>query len=383
MEPHPVPQDILNIEFKLFGAFSLSQFVKMVAGCLIGLFFFLLPIPSIIIKLPLVVGPIVIGVGIALVPRFAAKFENFVKALFISPRYIWVKESQSPDFLKGKKKASSKKKGATAANKNKRKYDLEEISLDRMLAAREKSPELQTNSKPVPKDQFDMVPREQNLDRVYDSLFEGVKQTNPTEQKTAQPMPASPLRQVQAGTTKDPAQQTQKTGKTPKEIQEQINILKRQLTQIVKDHQYKDKEAEILSQINDLYHDLKMMGIESVSETASRMQERPKTKSEPRPQIQTRVTDFKGAPTDEGQIVYGIVVDKKNKPIQNADVFFDLQDSENDVMVKTDSQGRFNSDRKISPGEYDISISHPGHRFHTYTIKVTDQKLPAYKLRSR
>jgi hypothetical protein len=364
VEPHPVPQDILNIEFKLFGAFSLSQFIKMVAGCLIGLFFFLLPIPSVIVKIPLVIAPIAIGVGIALVPRFSERFENFVKALFISPRYIWVKETQSPEFLQGKKK---KVKTTAVKIEKDSKRGLEEISLDRMLAARDKSPEVRKNNAPIPKDKFDLEPREQNLDRVYDSVFQKAQAQKKSQLKG---------KVAQDEIPKAADANTAAGQRSPQDIQAQINQLKRQLSTIVKDQNYKEKEAEILSQINDLYHDLKMIGIEDIQQKS--------TNQEASNAVPKKITDFQGKRVQKfGQTVYGIVVDKKGQPIQDAEVFFDLKGSDDDVTVSTDGQGKFNSNIKILPGEYEISINHPDHKFHTYKIKVTDQKLPAYKLRSR
>jgi hypothetical protein len=376
VEPHPVPQDILNTEFKLFGAFTLRQFSYILLGCLIAIGIFLIPIP-VIIKLPMMIASIGNGIAMAIIPRWGAKTEGFLKAIFLSPRYVWVRESETPDMLQRKAQLKTTGGKQVKKNQNGRKIDLEEISLEEMLSARQTGPRSTTANIPIPKDKFDFTPREQNLDRTFKEIYANVQpkpqQNQQTQfynvgEKNLQTQQANQSsQQVQNISAQNPLSQIT----TKDQLVNEINELKRSLGFIVKDQSYKEKEAEVLARINDLYHELKMKGFEdSIT---------------PKVQVdQSKLQTFQGGNASNlGQIVFGIVVDKSDKPIADAEIYFDLKNSDKDIAVYTDAKGQFNSVSKILPGEYDISIKHPNYKFHTYKINVTENNLPAYKLRAK
>jgi len=351
MEPHPVPQDIINAEFKLFGSFTLKQFLMIVGGCLMGLFIFLLSIP-ILIKVPLIAAVILTGVGLAIIPNFNTWMSGYLKALFISPRYVWVKEPQTPDLLKTKmQQASDESTKITTGARNSSKIDLSEISLEKLLATRDNP---MKSTMPDSTDVFDNSPRDQNLNRVFKEIYKD------------EPAKVSPqMNPILAQDTRPP-----KTGRTKQDYVNEINFLKQQMGTLVKDQHYKEKEAEILHRLNDLYQDLKMMDMEDMM---------------PRNAVkQGIVTDFKGSRQVSGQTVTGVVVDKADAPIGGAKIVFkNIAEPEYTFKVNVTASGKFMSKDKMPDGDYDVEITHPNHRFHNYKIKVGTQKLPAYKLRAK
>lgn len=363
MEPHPVPQDILYAEFKLFGSFTLKQFLKLVMGCLVALIFFSLPIP-IIIKIPLVIVILLVTLGIAAIPRFEQKFGNFVKAVFISPRYIWIKDSRVPDILATGAIKTTDKTPTVSAAKAKKKVDLTKVSVETLLEAKEKervNAISQTNVKGgvVTTKPVNESTEGDNFDRVYNDMYKNTKLNQNIQNQPEQNKSSS-----QNAESKRSSPQQKSREEYIKEIQD----LKSLLSQVSKTPNSKEQETQIMNQINDLLIELKSLGLISQPQTANQGQ---------------IITNSQGKPEIFGQLVSGIVVDKSNRPIPNAQIVFDDVGGNRDVIAMTDGQGRFVSRDKLIEGQYDITVQYPGKRFHTYKIQVTKDKLPMYKLREK
>ncbi len=369
MEPHPVPQDILNTEFKLFGSFTLKQFLKLVMACLIGLVIFLANIPA-LIKFPLVGASILIGIALAIVPRFGTWLSNYVKSIFISPRYVWEQTTEAPEILTTKAQGKSDKTQKVSSSKASNKVNLEEISLEKLLAARDnprRSTPLPTQAVTV-KDDLDEPVRQTNLDRIIGDIFK----QKPKVKETKAPISDVNVALNQASTQKVQAVTKEKT---KQDYINEINALKQQLETLVRDQHYKDKEADIMHRINDLTHEIKML-----DETGKAFEgfEKPKLERS------GRIVNIKGEEEIDGQIVFGIVVDKKGNPVSNAKVVFDDENGNRDVITVTDNEGKFFTDKKLAKGyKYNVSVTHPEMSFHTYIINVGEGKLPAYKLRAK
>lgn len=361
MEPHPVPQDILYAEFKLFGSFTLKQFLKLVMGCLVALIFFSLPIP-IIIKIPLVIIILLVTLGIAAVPRFEQKFGNFVKAVFISPRYIWIKDSRVPEILSTKPTKTTDKIPAISAAKAKNKVDLSKISVETLLDAKEKERNSVVNRSTVKGGVVSDKPVNEsvegdNFDRVYNAIYQSAA--------------AKQIVQNQQSNQKIQNTETNQSlgkQKTREEYIKEIRDLKSLLSQVSKSPNSKEQETQIMNKINDLLIELKALGLISQTQTHQQGQ---------------FITNSQGKPEIYGQLVSGIVVDKMNKPIPNAKILFDDVGGNRDIIAITDRNGRFVSREKLIEGQYDITVEYPGKRFHTYRIQVTKDKLPMYKLREK
>jgi len=103
MDPHPIPRQITTFEFKLIGFLTLRQFIYLAIFFPLGIvLFYLFPIPLLNILLALI--PALLGITLAFIPYNERPLDvwvkNFVKKLFSSSQYYYLKKNQPPAFLK-------------------------------------------------------------------------------------------------------------------------------------------------------------------------------------------------------------------------------------------------------------------------------------------
>jgi len=100
---HPIPQQVLGIQFKIVGDLTLRQFV--ILALFGGLAYALFSLPNVnpLIKIPLAGIVLLIGVAFSLVPvqdqpldRWLA---NFFEAIYSPTKRVWQKEPEPPEFL--------------------------------------------------------------------------------------------------------------------------------------------------------------------------------------------------------------------------------------------------------------------------------------------
>lgn len=98
MEQHPIPQNVSSYQFKLVGDMTLKQFFQVAGGVLIALIFYSTPLLK-IIKIPLTVLSVLLGVGLAFLPFEERPLERWIFAFFraiYSPTvFSWKKGSVS------------------------------------------------------------------------------------------------------------------------------------------------------------------------------------------------------------------------------------------------------------------------------------------------
>lgn len=98
MEQHPIPQNVSSYQFKLVGDMTLKQFFQVAGGVLIALIFYSTPLLK-IIKIPLTVLSVLLGVGLAFLPFEERPLERWIVAFFraiYSPTvFSWKKGSVS------------------------------------------------------------------------------------------------------------------------------------------------------------------------------------------------------------------------------------------------------------------------------------------------
>lgn len=370
MEPHPVPQNILDVEFKLFGAFTLKQFGKILAGSLIGVGIFLVNINA-FIKIPLVLISVFTGILLAIIPNFGVWLTGFIKALFISPRYVWEKKTQTPEILSNQVTVADPEKDRNISSSlNKKKLDISELPLDKLFGTTAE------NKKEIVEDKFES-PDGENLNDIYSDVF-GVTTTAvkkpstaaaPIQQKmeAAKPKMAMATQQVQP-TTNEVKMEGNPKFTTVEEYQGEINRLKYELSILTKDQNYKEKEEEIMSKINDLYTEIKLISGGKFS---------PKQKETTLPRVDVMQSGL------QGQVVFGIVVDNTDKPVANANIKF-VNDAQKKIFnTASGRDGKFSTVKPIPPASYAVFIEFPGKVFHAYNIEVTNKTLPAYKLREK
>jgi len=369
MEPHPVPQNILDVEFKLFGAFTLKQFGKILAGCLIGIGIFLINI-NILIKIPLVIISVFGGILLAIIPNFGVWLEGFLKALFISPRYVWEKKTQTPEILSNQAAVVNVEKDRNIESSlNKKKLDINELPLDKLFGTQAEG------KREIVEDKFES-PDGENLNDIYSDVF-GVTTTvakrpagqpAPIQQKVVQEKP----KMAMTNEIPQDSQEVKMVGSpkftTVEQYQAEINRLKYQLSILAKDQDYKEKEEEIMSKINDLYTEIKLISGGKFTN---------KTKTDAIPKVDVMQSGL------QGQVIFGIVVTTSDIPLANANIRF-VNDTIKKIFNTTSGKdGKFSTVKPLPPGNYSVFIEFPGKQFHAYNIEVTNKTLPAYKLREK
>lgn len=114
MEKHAIPQNIMDVEFKLFGSLTIRQFFSLAGSILIAVVIYFIGLP-VIVGWPLIIVSLAIGFAMTFMTvngqPFTKWFTNFIAAMFSSQRYVWRKNPETPKALKyttGKKLETEK-----------------------------------------------------------------------------------------------------------------------------------------------------------------------------------------------------------------------------------------------------------------------------------
>lgn len=101
----------MDIDFKLFGALSLKQFINLAVNVVIALIVYTTPLP-VVIKWPIMIMFVSLGLALALVTVNGMPFSNwlgnYLEAILTSQRRVWKKTPKAPDILKGNYKEKGK-----------------------------------------------------------------------------------------------------------------------------------------------------------------------------------------------------------------------------------------------------------------------------------
>lgn len=81
MEQHPIPTNVSSYQFKLVGDMTLKQFFQLAGGIVVGLLFYSSPLLP-IIKFPLAIISILLGIGLAFLPFEERPLEKWIMAFF-------------------------------------------------------------------------------------------------------------------------------------------------------------------------------------------------------------------------------------------------------------------------------------------------------------
>jgi hypothetical protein len=349
MEPHPVPQNFLSTEFKLFGAFTLKQFVRILLGILMAIGIFIINI-NILVKLPLIAAALGIGVMTAIIPGFEKWVFGYIKAIFVSPRYVWQKQKVAPDILfsPAKTKDESKDEGLESAL-DKKMIDINKLPLDKLFGTVKVVD-------PVTEDTLD-APKE-NVNAIYEDVFgKEVINTNraiPVEKVMQENKPIS-------APAAKPAPQKIRLSSVD-DYKREIERLKYELTKFAgKDPVH---EKQITDQINELFMEVKLIMNDKQFQTSQ--------------SIHNKLSQ--SAPN--GKMIVGIVVTKKDIPVSDAVIDFVASDRVV-ARVGTSAEGKFSISSPLPLGTYDVKISHPTMRFHTYKISIAEGNPTGFKFREK
>lgn len=345
MEPHPVPQNFLSTEFKLFGSFTLNQFVRILIGGLLAIGIFVIDI-NILIKIPLIIAAIGLGVMTALIPGFEKWVFGYIKAIFVSPRYVWQKQKVSPDILFSptKEKSTSKDERLESAL-GKKMIDIEKLPLDKLFGTVKVVD-------PVTEDTLD-DPKE-NVNAVYEDVF-GKEVIN-----TDRDIPVEAvMKETKAVSTE---RRERPKFNSIEEYKREIERLKFELSKYSGKNQ--ELERKITEQINELFMEVKLIMNDKQFQNSNT--------------VQNKLTHM----TPNGKMIVGIVVTKKDVPVPDAVIDF-VSNDRVVARIVTSSEGKFTLSSPLPLGTYDIKISHPSMRFHTYKISIAEGNPTGFKFREK
>ena len=102
MERHAVPQNIMEVEFKLFGALTVKQFAYLAASLMLALMIYFLPIPG-ALRFVLIIITVLLGIFLSLIKingQYSSVWlTNFIVAMFTSQERVWKKTGIVPDVF--------------------------------------------------------------------------------------------------------------------------------------------------------------------------------------------------------------------------------------------------------------------------------------------
>lgn len=324
MEPHPVPKNILTVEFKLFGSLSVRQFFKVLGVCAIGLVLFALPIPK-LVTIPVIAVTILLGVLSALVPTFQVRLFGFIRALFVSPRYVWRKQQLPPEILQKQQQEKVESNAIEKVAKSNATPSLSRLNIDQLIDAKNLAKAQDDNLEDV----LDIASgATSGFDRYYSQEFANSKPARAASNTSGASQALDPINS-QAGQT--------------------------------------------ASVTNNL--DSAVTNLANKQDVAANFDTAKAALSESLPLNTDRPHKY----------IYGIVVDKSENPVPAATVII-LDDKGKQVEPQTlsGSDGRFNLDvTGLGFGSYVMRILHPRFAFYDFRVNYDDKKLPAYKFKAR
>lgn len=366
MERHAVPQNIMDVEFKLFGALTIKQFGYLAAGVIASLIIYFTGLPF-IIRAPLILFSFIIGLVTALVKingqPSAVFIANFVKAMFVSQDRVWKKTAVTPDILKEESVANP----ATAETIVERVKKSGSATTARMpLMGLERKIVTNTNEVDDLEDQ-----RLEQIDKHFQYAIEELNDGSaPAQQIRRDAKPPSFQKQAAPPPSNPPAgnyQQDSLAGSVVNEGRENV----------VNNENYSATYKPMQSAVNRPL---------ARNEKVVTTQGQPKAEDLEKQiaSLQGELNTLKQANKENvTNLLHGVVVDQENIPIPSATIT--IYDSENKVVKKlnADENGRVLMTSKLADGTYYIDIVANGFKFNRYKVILTGNELPTYKFKAR
>lgn len=410
MENHPIPQDITGFQFKLIGNMTVKQFAYLAGGTVIAWFiFFILPI-FILIRLPLAVLFLSLGVALAFVPIDGRPMDtmigNFIRALFSPTQYIYRK---------------------TGGNLSQMNPSAPQTPLNPVLQST--PPQLNT---PAPLPPTNMPLQTQIQTPTPINYQQPIQQTPiQTQTQIIQPVPApqpqsapqinTPITQVpgriielndpnnkpiMSGNLDDlekikEEEEEEKIEENERKLEEQVSTLQKELVEA------KAIENNSTPQLNTITHqkseELEQMLIETnrqkealekeLLSLKARLEGTEKTKfnpitAQPLPQTQrarkvppalVKSVGLPTAPADPN-LITGIIKDPRGNPLPN--ILVEVKDPEDNPVraFKTNGLGQFASATSLQNGKYIVSIEDPKGQNKFDTVEIEANGTPIMPL---
>ncbi|MFH1896045.1 MAG: carboxypeptidase regulatory-like domain-containing protein [bacterium] len=331
---HPVPQNIMNVEFKLIGELTIKQFGYVAVGAVSafiayksGLYF--------IWRWLLVFICIGLGVGMAFVPiqdrGLDIWIKSFIKALFSPVIMVWRKAPQYPKFMQVLDEFLAE---APVVSKDTSRYD-KKVELTEVLERVSHE-----NSDPLEKRREDFI-------RSLDFSLEK-KDTSPEPPPSAAPL-AAPFVSTVAGPSSPPSK---------------------------KEPFFQVEEVAKKTQREESRQSYEPPVVVRKEPGAPRIKNKPAPKKvvaeKPQPVFETKPNT-----------VHGIVFDKKGKLVDGAVIVIKEPDGDPVRALKSNALGRFQITTSLENGDYLVEVRKDGENFDTIKISLKGEKLPPLEIRAK
>ncbi len=338
MEPHPVPKNVLTVEFKLFGSLTVKQFVKILLGAVVALGVFALQLPF-LIAAPIIVISIGLGILSAMADGFDEKLVGFLKSVFISPRYVWRKKEADLDVLRAEEKKATGSKSIQKIEKSQSSEEIiEDISIERLLDAKAASR--------IEEPQDVGYKQTSGFERVYAEEFESsIGSATQTQPITTPPTTMAGQRQNGKSVSLGPNSQA---------------IIRDSVSQITNPAEVSNQTVQESPSVQNQIDQVFAEEMDKVVETL--------------PAVETL------APKS-ARLLAGVVVNKQDQPVANAQVM--ISDTAGNQIGSGASgvDGRFAIEAEIPAGNYIIRLLSDSVNFPEFRFSIPDGELPAYKFR--
>ncbi|MFQ5492820.1 MAG: carboxypeptidase regulatory-like domain-containing protein [Candidatus Dojkabacteria bacterium] len=368
MERHSVPQNIMDVEFKLFGALTIRQFGYLAGGFIVALIIYFTGFP-VILRVVLIIFSVLMGAFTSLVKingqPSTVFIANFVLALFTSQQRVWRKKAVIPEILKEEKSMVKKK-------------DIERI---------QKSEKAMRKSSVLPLEILSQR-SDPTLDKVESSRLSQIEQhfdfaVEDLEKKTAR------VEEVKRD-VKPPKSPPSVTAPPPQPRTIRIDPGQDNLAG---DIASKTIEGEVVVKGEDYAAVVTDMGTAKVNrplQTEKKAPEEPKQQTVQQTKVEVEAETTKKEQTEENvpgtrkpNLIVGIVMDKNNRPIPN--VAISVKDLKEKLVrrVVSAQNGTFSLNTPLPSATYHIDLEADGFKFNRFQLILSGEPLPNYKFSAK
>ncbi|MEI7578732.1 MAG: PrgI family protein [bacterium] len=377
MERHAVPQNIMEVEFKLFGAFSIRQFGYLASGFLIAALIYFTKWP-LVFRLVLIVFSVSMGLFLALIRingQSSSTFvTNFIAQIFSSQTRIWKKRSVTPESLKETPQKQVHEEDQLVERITKRN---QRIPLEALAAEPSYIP------KAVLPDVVDKYEEQQlrQIDEYYQSETAKVNTNfvSPPIQRQVE------LPSLQASKSFNPVS----TNNLQQGLAQDLSSLQNQHEPIINQPGYTTvvrSVAEVQQNQNEKLpdqhlHQEEQQRVNNLKAEIAKLQSE-LASSPPEKNNQTRVAEV-SKPTGNVNNMNGLITNKTGKIISEAVV--NIKDEKETLVrrILVDVQGKFFLRNPLPNGIYYIDISAQGFKFNRYKVILQGEQLYSFQFRAK
>jgi len=356
MERHPVPQNIMEVEFKLFGSLTIKQFGYLALGCLVAVLIYFSPVID-LIKYPLVAIAGIMGLFLAVGQingiTSTVWLSNFIVAMFSSQERVWKKMAVTPEVLK-----------ETLIDTRKPQDDIGIVRKVNPAALLRDMPLMPDVSESETAYDINLEDKLKSIDSHFNFLYRDLP--NNYNAQIQQP--------VVTPTIPKPTQVQRKPVNTPPTVavdKDRLNLAgaSQYHSQIYKQFEPSDYKQGPSIVSNNLQPNLinQVMNEKDMEENLG---------------VNSINISHIGVVQPVAQyvnLVKGLVVDKKQEPVSNALIY--VKDA-NEILVRkamTNAQGLFALTTPLQNGEYFIDVEARGCKFPRFKVLLDGKQLPGYK----